>query len=181
MAFPYIAILTLIGLIAFGFVFVRNILALRHPKGAEPVPATLLQRVAFWGLLAGLLIVAAAAWMVISTGAEVIYESDALRLQFTGIVLGGLALFAAVSAWIGVTLKRRATLDERDLAVLAQAPMIQGALMLLTLAAWEIGLQETFRGTPGIPVTYLHLMFWSCLAANMLALPIGILIGYRRN
>jgi len=181
MLFPFIAVTTFIGLIVFGFVFFRSVLALRRPKGSEPIPATALQRIAFWGLLAGLLIVAAAAWMVISIGAEVIYDNDALRLQFTGIVLGGLALFAALSAWIGITLRQRAKLDERDIAVLAQAPMVQGALMLLTLAAWEIGLQETFRGTPGIPVTYIHLMFWSCLAANMLALPIGILIGYRRN
>ncbi len=181
MLFPYIAVIVFVGLIAFGFVFFRNVLALRQPKDAEPIPATILQRIAFWGLMAGLLLVAAAAWMVISIGAEVIYDNDDLRLQFTGIVMLGLALFAALSAWTGIALKRRAKLDERDIAVLAQAPMVQGALMLLTLAAWEIGLQETFRGTPGIPVTYIHLMFWSCLAANMLALPIGILIGYRKG
>jgi hypothetical protein len=181
MLFPYIAIIAFVGLLVGGFIFVRTLLANRPPKGSDPVPATVLQRIAFWGLLAGVLIVAAAAWMLITIGPEVVYDDDTLRLRFTGIVLTGVALFAALSAWIGVTVTRRAKLDERDLAVLARAPMVQGGLILVTLAAWEIGLQETFRGTPGIPMTYVHLIFWSCLAANMLALPIGILIGYRQD
>ena len=181
MLFPYIAVIAAVGLLVGGFIFVRTLLANRPPKGTGPVPATDLQRVAFWGLLAGLVVVAAAAWMLITTGPEVVYDDDTLRLRFTGIVLTGVALFAALSSWVGIVLTRRAKLDERDMAVLARAPMVQGGLMLITLAAWEIYLQETFRGTPGIPVTYLHLIFWSCLAANMIAMPIGILIGYRRD
>ncbi len=180
MLFPYIAVVAAAGLIVGGVLFVKNLMAIRQPRGTEPLPATVLQRVALWGLLAGLVLIAAAAWMLITNGPETVFDDDDMRLQFTGIMLAGIALFAAVSAWIGLTLKRRAKLDERDVEVLARAPVVQGGLMLVTLAAWTIYLQETFRGTPGIPVTYLHLIFWSCLAANMIAMPIGILIGYRR-
>jgi hypothetical protein len=134
-----------------------------------------------WGTLAGLVLIAAAVWLLVSHGPETVMADDALRLQFTGIVLAGVGLFGVLSAYVPALMRRRAKLDERDLAILSRAPFLQGALMLITLAAWTIGLQETFRGRPGVPVAYLHLMFWSCLAANMIAWPLGILIGYRRS
>lgn len=181
MLFPYIAIIIAVTLLIGSVLFIRNLVATHQPKGSEPVPATVLQRVSLWGVVAGLLLIAIAAWILITNGPETVFDDDTKRLQFTGIVLTGIGLFAVVSIGIHVLLMKRAKLDERDLAVIARAPMVQGTLMLVTLAAWTFGLQETFRGQPGIPVTYLHLTFWSCLAANMIALPIGILIGYRRG
>jgi hypothetical protein len=180
MLFPIIAIIVAATLLVGGFLFIKQVMADRPPAGAEPVPPTVLQRTAIWGCVTGLVIIGAAAWMLIANGPETVYDDDTMRLQFTGIVLTGLALFAMFFIGIHVMLTRRAKLDERDLAVLSRAPIVQGALMMVTLAAWTIGLQETFRGQPGVPVTYLHLMFWSCIAANMIAWPIGILLGYRK-
>ena len=181
MLFPAIATITAAILLVVVFVFIRKLIENRPPPGAEPVPATVLQRVAVWAVVIGVAVVAAAAWMLIANGPETVYDDDALRLQFTGIVLTGIALFSMFFIGIHVALTRQRKLDERDLAVLARAPIVQGALMLVTLAAWMIGLQESFRGTPGVPVAYLQLTFWSCVAANMIAWPIGILIGYRRT
>ena len=181
MFFPIIAVVTAVLFVVAIVVLVKEVRASRVPAGAEPVPPTSLERVAFWGALAVAALVGAAAWLIISNGAETVMDDDRLRMQFTTIVLSGVALFAMLAVYVPTRLMRRAALDERDRAVLARAPMFQGALMLLTVAAWTIGLQETFRGTPGVPVAYLQLMFWSCLAANMLAWPLGILVGYRRS
>jgi len=180
MLFPIIAIIVAATLLVAGFLFIKLLLADRPPAGSEPVPSTVLQRTAFWGVVTGLVVIGAAAWMLIANGPETVYDDDTMRLQFTGIMLAGIALFAMFFIGIHIMLTRRAKLDERDQAVLARAPIVQGALMLMTLAAWIIGLQETFRGEPGVPITYLHLTFWSCVAANMIAWPIGILIGYRK-
>ncbi len=181
MAFPIIAVLVAVLFVVAVVHLARVLRAERPPTGTEPVPATGLQRAALWGALAVLAVVGVAAWLLISHGPETVMADDELRLQFTSIVLAGLALFALLAVLVPRTLMRRKSLDERDLAVLSRAPMFQGVLMLLTVAAWTIGLQETFRGTAGVPTAYLHLIFWSCLAANMLAWPLGILAGYRRG
>lgn len=52
--------------------------------------------------------------------------------------------------------------------------------MLVTLAVWLIGLQESYRAEGAVPVFYLYLMFWSVLVVSLLAFPLGILLGYRR-
>jgi hypothetical protein len=180
MLFPVIAIVVGVLFLTAAAVTFKDLLASRRPPGAEPLPATTLQRLSLWAVLIGVILVSFAAWFLVSRGPVAVFEDDALRLRFTAIILGSLALFGSFFAYIYVALTRQAKLDERDRTILARAPLMQGFLMLLTLAAWTVGLQETFRGTPGVPVTYIQLMFWSCLAASMLAWPIGILIGYRR-
>ncbi len=44
-----------------------------------------------------------------------------------------------------------------------------------------IGLVEHFHSAGAVPLFYMYLIFWSCLIVNLMALPIGILIGYRRQ
>jgi hypothetical protein len=181
MLFPVIAVVVGVLLVVTAFLLFKDSLADRTPPGAEPVPATGLQRMSFWAVIVGLIVIGAAAWFLISNGPVTVYDDDALRLTFTAILLVFIALFSVFFFHVHITMTKKAKLDERDLAILARAPLVQGALMLITMVAWVIGLQETFRGTPGVPVTYLQLMFWSVLAANMLAWPLGILIGYRRG
>ncbi len=64
---------------------------------------------------------------------------------------------------------------------LARASLAQSVAMLLTLAVWVVGVTETFRATHLVPSVHLYLLFWSCVIANLAALPVGILLGYRRG
>jgi len=152
------------------------------PALDEDLPATPLQRLARRSLGLGLALGAAAAALVVALGPERLFAETPFRLGFTALVLAvlGVLAFLSVRAW---TWARRedGTLDERDRGILGSAHSVQAAAMLVTLAAWMIGLQETYREAGAIPVAWLMLVFWSCVVANVLALPLGILLGYRRG
>ena len=146
------------------------------------LPATPLQRLAWWGLVLGSLPGAAAAVMVLGYGAHRIYDDDGLRAVFTALLLAIIAVFLLVTVRLRSWMTRAdSTLDERDRAILARAPVLQPAAMLLTLAAWMIGLVEHFHAAGTVPLFYLYLIFWSVWAVDLLALPLGILVGYRRR
>jgi hypothetical protein len=160
---------------------------LRQPKlpplepGTE-LPATPLQRLAAWGLLAGLLPVIGAGAMVVWYGPQTIYDDDALRLVFTLLLLLVVVVFLVTTVLLKTWVTRAdATLDERDRAILGRAPAFQSTAMLLTMAAWLVPLIEHFHSAGAVPLFYLYLIFWSCWAVSLLALPLGILIGYRRR
>jgi hypothetical protein len=53
--------------------------------------------------------------------------------------------------------------------------------MLVTLALWVVGLQQAFWGVDAVPIVYLYLVFWSVPMVKALALPVGVLMGYRRS
>jgi hypothetical protein len=75
----------------------------------------------------------------------------------------------------------RVLVDERDLEILARAPRVQGAVALVCLALWTVALMVTFRAAGQVPMPFVVLVFWSCLLSHALALPVGILLGYRRR
>jgi len=173
--------------VATGLAGLTLIAWLRRPKlpplepGTE-LPATPLQRLARWGLLLGLLPAIAAGGMVLRKGPQAIYDDDGLRAVFTLFLLAIVAIFLAVTVRLKTWVARAdGPLDERDRAILARAPAWQPAAMLLTLAAWMIGLIERFHAAGTVPLFYLYLVFWSCWAASLLALPLGVLFGYRRR
>lgn len=160
---------------------------LRQPKlpplepGTE-LPATPLQRLAGWGLLLGLLPGVAIGWMLFRHGAQAIYDDDGLRAVFTALLLVIVGVFLVVVVRLKAWLSRTdGTLDERDRAILTGAPRLQSAAMLVTLAAWMIGLIERFHAAGAVPMVYLYLIFWSCWAVSLLAFPLGILVGYWRR
>lgn len=155
------------------------------PRG-EPLPrglpATALQRISRWSLLAGLLFASGAVVVVVRHGAEVTYDDDAVRLTFTLLVLAGVFVLGGAAIWLGMQARRDPRwLDERDRAIMDRAPAVQGVATLLTLAMWVIALTERFHDAGAVPVFYLTLLFWSCLMVHLLGLPLGILIGYRRR
>jgi hypothetical protein len=160
---------------------------LRQPKAPplEPgteFPATPLQRLAGWGLLAGLLPVIGAGAMVVWYGPQTIYDNDALRTPFTLLLLLVVVVFLVATVRLKTWVTRAdATLDERDRTILGRAPAFQSTAMLVTLAAWMLGLIEHFHAAGAVPLFYLYLIFWSCWAVSLLALPAGILIGYRKR
>jgi hypothetical protein len=137
------------------------------------------------GLLAivlGLIFSAAAAALVLSFGPKTYYEEDGVRLTVTALLLAAITVLAffsvRVRSWVA---REDAALDERDRAIFGRAPAAQSVAMLVTLAVWIVGLQETFLSTRLVPMVYLYLVFWSCLLVNLLGLPIGVLLGYRRD
>jgi hypothetical protein len=151
------------------------------PEG-ERLQATSLQRLARWSLALSLVPLILAAGMVAAAGPADYADDDTTRLVVTGLLLAAMVVLAAPTMLAGTWAAgddRR--LDERDRAILARAPAGQAAAMLAVLAVWVIALQETYRGAPGIPVTCLYLMFWSCLLVSLVASNAGILLGYRRS
>lgn len=159
---------------------------LRGPKrpplehGTE-LTATPLQRLARWGLLLGVLPGIAIGVMLFRHGAQAIYDDHGLRLVFTALLFLIIAVFLVVMVRLKTWVARvDSTLDERDRAILAGAPRLQSAAILVTLAAWMIGLIERFHAAGAVPMVYLYLIFWSCWAVSLLAFPLGILLGYRR-
>lgn len=150
------------------------------PEGVE-LPKTDLQRLALRALGIGGGLTVAAGLIVAVNGPAATYDRDDLRLAFTFLMLAVLGVIVSMlvvaRSW---EKKDDARFDERDKAILDRAHMAQGPAVLLTLAVWTVGLTETFRAT-GMPTFYLFLVFWSVLAMDLIALPIGILVGYRRG
>jgi len=151
------------------------------PPG-ERLPSTPLQRLARWCILLGSLPAAAAAAVVIRFGPRTYYDVDRVRLTVTALLLAAVAMFAFFSFRVRSWARRDdGVLDERDRAIFERAPAAQSAAMLVTLAVWIVGLQETFMSTRLVPFVFLYLVFWSCLVVNLLALPVGVLFGYRKD
>lgn len=154
---------------------------LEMPAG-ESLPSTPLQRWARACLALGLLLSAAAAAMVFGFGPDRWYHDDPVRLTVTALMLAAIVVLGFFSMRVGRWSARGdAALDERDRAIFDRAPSAQRVGLLVMLAVWTIGLTEAFSGTKLVPVVYIYLVFWSCLLVDLLALPIGVLFGYRRN
>jgi len=159
-------------------------LARRGPRPAldEELPATPLQRMARWGLALGAVLAAAAAALVARLGPERLFDETPARLGFTALVLCvlGVLVVLSVRAWAW-TRREDGTLDERDRGILGGAYSVQAVAVLVTVAIWMVGLQESFHEAGAVPVAWLNLVFWSCVVASVLAFPLGILLGYRRS
>ncbi len=146
------------------------------------LPLTRLQKLAGWSLLAGLVLAGSAGAIVVTYGPQTTYDTDTLRLTFTFLVLATLiallAMLLVAKSWAN---RGDGTLDERDQAILDRAPVAQAPAMLVTLAVWMVGLTESFRDPGAVPTFYMYLVFWSVIVIDMLALPVGVLLGYRRR
>jgi len=145
-------------------------------------PVTQLQKLAGWSLMVGLLLAISAGGIVARFGWVTVYESDSLRLTFTFLVLTTLVsllgMMLRAKSWAN---RGDGTLDERDQAILDRAPVAQAPATLVTLAVWMVGLSESFRDPGAVPTSYLYLVFWTVMVIYALALPVGILLGYRRR
>lgn len=151
------------------------------PPG-ESFPSTALQRLTRWALAIGMVPLVAAAAIIGSAGLVAWEDDDSTRLLVTMLLLAAMVILVVPTMVAGTWAARGdGRMDERDRAILSRAPAGQAAAILVVLAVWVIALQEGYRGTPGVPYTYLHLVFWSCLEVSVLASNIGILLGYRRR
>ena len=153
-----------------------------EPPLPESLPPTPLQRLAQWGLLAGLVLLAAVVAVVLYFGPERTIEERAVRMAFTALLLTIVLVFALLSLRLRAWLRRGdGMVDERDRAILSGSSGLQSGAVLTTLVVWVIGLTESFHAVGAVPLYYLNLVFWSCLVVNLLALPLGVLLGYRRS
>lgn len=151
------------------------------PPG-ERLPFTALQRLAVWSIALGGAPAVAAGALLVHFGATRFYDDDAVRLPITALLVASVLAFGAVAARVyWLAFRDVGGVDERDRAILGRAPVAQSVAMLLTLAAWVTGLTVTYSTTHLVPTVHLFLLFWSCLIANTAALPVGILLGYRRG
>jgi hypothetical protein len=188
MVFMNVVLWSILALgVAFGVVYIvirraqQRIPPLELPPG-ESMPTTALQRIARQTLMLASCLTLAAGAIVAYCGAQVFWDDDQVRLTVTALLIAALAVFTVymsrVARW---TTRDDGTLDERDRAILASAPAGQAPAMIVTLAAWMIGLTETYRDTHMVPTVFLYLMFWSCLMVSVLALLAGVVIAYRRQ
>jgi len=178
-------IVALVGAFAAFYIAVRSAQRRLPPivlPPGESMPATPLQRLARRTLVVVLLLTLAAAAVVAVRGVQAWWERDAVRLPTTGLLVAAILVYAYYTSRIwSWTSREDGPLDERDRAIAAASHAGQAPAMLVTLAAWMIGLIETHQGTGLIFSGFLYLIFWSCLMVGVIAQLAGVVIGYRRS
>jgi len=144
----------------------------------EPLPMTPLQKRAWLGLVAAAVLGAAVVTIVWVRGATGFFEDPTTRLLVDGILLGGLVLYVVILRWARLS-GGDMLVDERDLIILGHASRVQVAAILASLLVWAIALTEVYWDAKQIPLAFAYLIFLSSLFVNFLAMPIGVLLGYR--
>ena len=141
------------------------------------LPPTPLQKRAWLGAAVGV-VVTVLLFVVVAVAGPEAYATDP-RVRFT--VYGLMALGAIPFVWLTLAARSSASekADERDLAILERAPMVQAPAILVVLAAWTVILTEGYWHAGRVPIVFLTLILWSCLFVAMAALPLGMLLGYR--
>jgi uncharacterized membrane-anchored protein len=185
--FPWIAVAVLAALVFTAFA-ARAALPPRaeagtegDPEAAGAVPLAPLQRAAWMTLVSSGAFAVAAVWVIAKHGAQVFLADENVRLPVTALMLAALVASLVPELLARRRAGGRVLVDERDLEVLARAPRVQGAAALVCLALWTAALMVTFRAAGQVPMPFVVLVFWSCLLVHALALPVGILLGYRRR
>lgn len=165
---------------ALGVLALAVLLARPGPTPAgEPLPRTPLQRRAWLALGLGLAALVAFAAVLGFGGVEGYNARPALRFAVYGLL--GLGVVAH-----SLVLPRRAGgrpkpwADERDLQLFDRAPSVQGLAVLLAIAAWTIGLTETYAQDGAVPVTFLALVLLSTFLVHLVSLSFAVLVAYGR-
>ena len=137
-----------------------------------------LQKRAIYSLVAGVVLAAAVVIVLVIQG-DVAEFFDGLnsRLVLYAAVVGVPLIYLIL---VHVTLRKPTQIDERDKLILEKSRSVQYLFIILSLAAWTIGLTEVYSDTRQIPVEYLNLIMMSILIISPLAQSIGIVMGYRR-
>jgi hypothetical protein len=148
----------------------------------ESIPTTAVQRLARTTLLAASCLALLAGGIVVVKGANAFWQQDVVRWSVTGLWIAIIGVYAFYASRVAVwTARDNGTVDERDRAIVASAPAGQAPALIVTLAAWMIGLTEAFSTTHLVPSVFLYLLFWSCLVVSVLTLLAGVVLGYRRQ
>jgi len=141
-----------------------------------------LQRRALISLVLGLVWTAVLVVLFVTRGGIEGFMNDTPTRVLLSVLF--VALLTSV-AFLGVPWKARSgrgvDVDERDLEILRRAPRVQLTAMMLTLAAWVIGLTEYYWDQGSIPIMWPYLMMMTTILVSTLAQSLGVLIGYRRS
>lgn len=166
------------------FAVIHAVRAARIVAGADgsALPSTPLERVARTSLIGTIAFVGPGLGVLLSGGIDRWDASAGLRVLVSTLSLAGIA-----AGTLPVLLTRRAAtrgdvvLDERDAAVLHRAPEVQSWTLLGCVLLWTVLLQERFAGAGAVPLAWISVAFWTSLVAWALAMPLGIVVGYRRG
>ncbi len=178
MAGWYAGIAIVVGLLVVGVG--GSVLVGRGGPRGERLPVTVLQKRAWIGLVAGLLTLFAGVVLFAVRGLDRYDDDPATRFAVYALLFVGAAThFFVVPRTPGG--KPRRGVDERDLSIFERAPAIQGVAVLVVLAAWAIGLTESFDEVGAIPIVFPSLIFLSAFLVHLVSLSLAILLGYRRS
>ena len=141
-----------------------------------------LQRRALISLILGLVWMVLLVVLFVARGGVEEFTNDTTTRILISFLFVAMLMF---SAFLGVPWKARSgrgvDIDERDLEILRRAPQIQLIAIMLTLAAWVVGLTEYYWDRGSVPIMWPYLMMFSTLVVSTLAQSLGVLIGYRRS
>ena len=148
--------------------------------GNSALPTAPMQRLAITACASSFVLAMTGTMIVLLEGPGAYHGRAGVRL-----LVSMLALAAAISATVPIWIARRRAarghivLDERDEQILARAPGCQAVSTLVVAAAWMIALTEIFWSNGHVPIAFIGLSFWSILVVWAVALPAGLLLGYR--
>lgn len=136
-----------------------------------------LQKRAAYGLIFGIVWAIAITVVFFFKGGAAVFDKDEIfRLTMDGIWVGGLIVYLVLFQTI---IRKSNLVDERDKLIYDRSPRIQWISVIITMAAWIVGLSAGFKGQ-GIPSVYLYMMFFTILCVSAISGCTGILIGYSR-
>lgn len=95
--------------------------------------------------------------------------------------VGILVLGTAAYVLFYVSYRQCALADERDRMIFIRVADLQLAAVILTVGAWSVALQSTFREAGQMPVGYLFLVVPSMLMVAFIAQSLGILFYSRHT
>lgn len=150
---------------------------------ASDAPATApMQRIAQQSLMGASILAACAVFLVVMEGPASLQADRGIRLLTT---LVAFAAYISATLPMMIATKRaaegRLVIDERDQMIMARAPRTQSTVLLVLVAVGAIALTEAYWAAGAVPVIWVGILMWTSLIAYGLALPAGLLLGYRRS
>ena len=116
-------------------------------------------------------------------GVDEFTKTQSFRIVIDALFIGWLIVYAIMmKSILGLRKPRKdkVAVDERDMAILNKAPLVQLWAVIILLVVWAIGLTETYWDEGAVPIMYMYLIFFSSLVVSTIAQSLGILIGYWR-
>lgn len=143
-----------------------------------------LQKRAWYGLTIGILWAAVTIVVFITGGGiEEFTKNQSFRMLMDALFIGWLIVYMIMLVSILALRKPRkgkVSVDERDMAILNRAPLIQLWAVIISLVVWAISLTEIYWNQGAVPIMYMYIIFFSSLVVSTVAQSLGILISYWR-